>query len=222
VIVEALGSLGASVVSGGARGIDGDVHRAALAAGVPQIAIIPSMQDDPYPPEHARLFEAVAATSGSGVAYTRGPSSGPSRGRFVSRNRLVVAASRGVVVIESRLRSGSRTTGAIALTRGRAVLAMTGSAGNAALIGAGARVLPREVSASELAALAQQWWARPGRTQRDVPAALREVAEHLRSGSRGWVTPNDFGDPLAGAVALVEAEADGIVVEVSPGRYALA
>jgi len=140
-IVDAALALEYALVSGGARGIDAEVHRAALARGVPQLAIVPCGPEAPYPPEHAELFAAIAAAPGSGVLFALPPGVGPCRGIFASRNALVVAAATALIVAEAAPRSGSWGTGGLALRRRVATAAVLGSAGCADLVVRGARAL---------------------------------------------------------------------------------
>jgi predicted Rossmann fold nucleotide-binding protein DprA/Smf involved in DNA uptake len=218
-IVEAAKARGHALVSGGARGIDGAVHRAALACGAPQLAILPCGPDAPYPPEHAGLFAAIAAAPGSGVLFTRPVGASPSRGVFTSRNALVVAAARAVLVAQAGTRSGSWGTGCLALRRGRPTAALACGSGCADLIARGAHGLAAEPHA--VATAVQAWLlARPQPTV--WPSELRWLADALAAaGSRGLGL--DDLDPPAGTgfAALLSAELLGLIVESPPGRYHL-
>ncbi len=220
LLVEAAAARGFSVVSGGALGIDTAVHRAALAQGVPQLAILPAAVDRPYPPGNADLFARIADHPGSGVAYVLRPGESPSRGLFAGRNRYVVALSTAVIVVQAGLRSGSIGTGRLALKQRRPVAALLGTPGCASLIGAGARALAM-TSATELRAAVDRWLSAP-----EEPASAAPWPPHLagleaalgRAGERG-VTIDGLEDPLAGLVALTEAESLDLVVEIESGRY---
>jgi predicted Rossmann fold nucleotide-binding protein DprA/Smf involved in DNA uptake len=139
---------------------------------------------------------------------------------FLSRNRLVVGASALVVVVEAGLRSGSVATGRMALELGRAVIVVPGSPGTDGLLERGARAAridPRDpdgVAAALRGGLAGD--IEPAEPA--WPVALRAAARRLEPGRR-WLSADDFADPAEGTAALVEAEALGEVVEVSPGRY---
>ncbi len=96
---------GWSIVSGGAYGIDAAAHRGALAAEGTTVAVLASGIDRLYPVGHGGLLEEVAAT---GLLVSEAaPGCPPSRTRFLVRNRLIAALSRGTVVVEAALRSGS-------------------------------------------------------------------------------------------------------------------
>lgn len=98
-IVETAGAAGFAVVSGGALGIDGAVHHAALGRGVPQLAVLPCGEDRPYPPLHVGLFEAIASAPASGVLFAQPRGMCPSRAMFASRNALVAALADALVVV---------------------------------------------------------------------------------------------------------------------------
>lgn len=218
-VVRAAKARGHALVSGGARGIDGAVHRAALAFGAPQLAIVPCGPDAPYPPEHAALFAAIAAAPGSGVLFTRPVGATASRGVFASRNAMVVAAARAVLVAQAGTRSGSWGTGCLALRRSRPTAALACGSGCADLIARGAHGLAAEPDAIEAAV--QAWLcARPRPTS--WPDELRWLADALTTaGSRGLGLDDldaPAGDSLA---ALLSAELLGLIVESPPGRYHL-
>lgn len=117
----ALVRAGLHVCSGLALGIDGEAHRAALAAGGASIAVMATGIDQVYPRHHAALAEELAAT---GVLVTEyPPGCQPQRYRFPQRNRILSGLSLGVLVVEAALRSGSLITAGAALEQGREVFA---------------------------------------------------------------------------------------------------
>lgn len=219
-LVQAARERGHSLVSGGARGIDAAVHRAALAAGVPQLAIVPCSPGSPYPPEHAPLFAAIAAAPGSGVLFALPNGVASSRGVFASRNALVVAAASAVLVAEAQPRSGSWGTGCLALRRGRATAALACAPGCADLIARGAHALaPDDARAAALAWLDAQ---RPDHVAPPAPAwpePLRWLADALMAAGPSGLTLDDLDDAPSGCAALLSAELLGLVVEAPPGRY---
>jgi DNA processing protein len=218
-IVDAALAHGYALVSGGARGIDAEVHRVALARGAPQLAIVPCHPEAPYPPEHAELFAAIAAVPGSGVLFALPPGVGSCRGIFASRNALVVAAATALIVAEAAPRSGSWGTGGLALRRRVATAAVLGSAGCADLVVRGACALQADPTSMKAAVLA--WLAAPGEAPAAAswPGELTWLAEALaRAGTRG-VGLDDLGDPSRACAALVSAEILGLVFESPPGRY---
>lgn len=114
-----------SVVSGGAYGIDGAAHRGALAAHVvPTVAVLACGVDISYPRGHERLLGQVAS---EGLLVSEvPPGCAPTRLRFLVRNRVIAALSRGTVVVEAARRSGSLSTSGRALDLHRPVMAVPG------------------------------------------------------------------------------------------------
>lgn len=97
-----------TVVSGAALGIDAAAHRGALSVSGPTIAFLAGGVERPYPASNAGLLSRIAEEGA--VVSEIPPGSAPFRSRFLLRNRLIAAVSRGTVVIEADLRSGSRNT----------------------------------------------------------------------------------------------------------------
>ena len=116
---------GVTVISGGAFGIDVAAHRGALAAGGPTVCVLANGVDVAYPPAHAALFETLAKDQL--LVSELPPGAHPTRVRFLARNRLIAAMSRGTVVVEAALRSGARNTASWALGCGRPLMAVPGS-----------------------------------------------------------------------------------------------
>jgi DNA processing protein len=105
-----LGERGWNVISGAAYGIDAAAHRGSLASGAQTAAVLASGVDQPYPSGHDRLFDAIAK---NGVLVSEVlPGVTPTRGRFLVRNRVIAALTRGTLVVEAALRSGSLRTAA--------------------------------------------------------------------------------------------------------------
>ncbi len=115
---------GVTVLSGGAFGIDVAAHRGALAAGGPTVCVLANGVDVAYPPGHASIFETLAKDQL--LVSELPPAAHPTRVRFLIRNRLIAAMSRGTVVVEAALRSGARNTAGWALACGRPPMAVPG------------------------------------------------------------------------------------------------
>ncbi|MCG7422369.1 DNA-protecting protein DprA [Micrococcus porci] len=142
-VVACASAAGVCIVSGGAYGIDGAAHEAALetaaaagrrsgpgshddaAPGVPPtVAVLAGGLDRFYPAGHERLLRAVME---EGLLLSEmPPGATPTRYRFLHRNRLIAALSGAVVVVEARWRSGAQNTAGHAHGLGREVGAVPG------------------------------------------------------------------------------------------------
>ncbi|NUW46706.1 DNA-protecting protein DprA [Nonomuraea rhodomycinica] len=139
-----LGEDGWTVVSGGAYGVDGAAHRGALASDTPTVVVLACGVDVAYPRGHHQLF---AAAREQGVIVSECPPGvNPTRARFLIRNRLIAALSRGTVVVEAALRSGALNTAAHALTLNRHLAAVPGPV--TSMMSAGCHRLLRERKAT--------------------------------------------------------------------------
>jgi len=119
-----LAATGVPVVSGGAYGIDGAAHRAALSAGGVTVALLAGGAERAYPAGHTQLIDDIAQT---GAVVSEVPcGSAPTKWRFLQRNRLIAALTTATVVVEAGWRSGSLNTAGHASQLGRALGAVPG------------------------------------------------------------------------------------------------
>ncbi len=116
---------GWTVVSGGAYGIDAAAHRGALAGEGVTIAALAFGIDVAYPRGHVGLF-ARLRDSGGVLVSEFPPGTTPTKPRFLLRNRIIAALTRGTVVVEAAHRSGALNTAATARRLGRPVLVVPG------------------------------------------------------------------------------------------------
>ncbi|MEV2216591.1 DNA-processing protein DprA [Streptomyces sp. NPDC050997] len=125
-LAAGLAERGWVVVSGGAYGIDGAAHRGALGAGGATVAVLACGVDRPYPRGHAQLITRIAEQGL--VVGELPPGEHPTPSRFVLRNRVIAALTRGTVVVEAAYRSGSLVTARAAQRLGRHTMGVPGPA----------------------------------------------------------------------------------------------
>ena len=208
-----LAAAGLVVVSGLARGIDGEAHRGALAAGGTTVAVLGCGIDRDYPAAHAELARRIRETGLVVSEYAEGTE--PAPWRFPARNRIIAGLCSGTVVVEARERSGALITADFALEEGRDVLAVPGeitsslSAGTNALLGLGATPVTGAADVLELFDLeyVRAPAASLGPVADELLARLRDAPLTADELVRGAGV--DSGD---GSAALMELELAGRVV----------
>jgi DNA processing protein len=115
---------GLVVVSGMARGLDARAHRGALDAGGKTIAVLGSGVDVPYPKSNTALYADVLQ---SGLLLSeQEPGTNPLPGSFPKRNRLIAGLARCLLVVEGRIKGGTRNTSRLMGDLGKLVLAVPG------------------------------------------------------------------------------------------------
>jgi DNA processing protein len=210
---------GLVVVSGLARGIDGEAHRGALESQGKTVAVLGCGIDRDYPAAHAELAHRVAAAGLIVSEYAPGVE--PAPWRFPARNRVIAGIAQVTVVVEARERSGALITADLALEEGREVLAVPGeitsalSAGTNRLLRQGATPLTSAADLLECFGLV--------RSERERPAVSPEaerLLERLHDGAAGADELARNLDLDAGvlAAALVELEVAGLVSQEA-GMY---
>jgi DNA processing protein len=215
-----LAGAGLVVVSGLARGIDGEAHRGTLEAGGLTVAVLGCGIDRDYPASNAQLSRRIEEQGLVVSEYERGIE--PAPWRFPARNRIIAGLSEAVVVVEARERSGALITADFALEEGREVFAVPGeitsslSAGTNALLKLGATPLTAADDVLDVLGVERA----PARDTVPVSPAAAQVLEVVRESpcaadeliARG---PLDAG---AVSVALTELELAGLVA-VADGVY---
>ncbi len=116
-----LASVGMTIVSGGATGIDAAAHRGALEAGGATWVVCPTGKNRISPPEHRRLFEDIASSPKGRLIWPFDDDVGVSPATYRTRNRVLVQLADAVVVIQAALRSGSRHACRLAHEHARAL-----------------------------------------------------------------------------------------------------
>jgi DNA processing protein len=122
---RSLGDAGWTVVSGMAAGIDGAAHEGALAGPGGTVAVIGTGPDLVYPARHKVLAQRIRERGLILSEYV--PGTPPLPLNFPLRNRIIAGLSRGTLVVEAAVRSGSLITARLAAEAGREVFAVPGS-----------------------------------------------------------------------------------------------
>jgi DNA processing protein len=201
-----LAASGLVVVSGLARGIDGEAHRGALEADGLTVAVLGCGVDRDYPASHRELARRIAERGLVVAEYAPGVE--PAPWRFPARNRIIAGLSRATVVVEAREASGALITADLALEEGREVFAVPGeitsslSAGSNALLRLGAT--PLTSGADVLQALGVEPTAPPA-------VALGEKADRLLERIRDGPST---ADELARSTGLAAGELSVLLSEL--------
>lgn len=208
-----LAAAGLVVVSGLARGIDGEAHRGALESGGPTVGVLGCGIDRDYPAANASLSRRMEDGGLVVSEYEAGVE--PAPWRFPARNRIIAGLCEAVVVVEARERSGALITADFALEEGREVFAVPGeitstlSVGSNALLRLGATPLTGSGDVLEALGIERvEAVADP-----DVSEAARRVLGLVRDTPAGADELVGRASLEAGAVsvALTELELAGLV-----------
>lgn len=224
-----LAERGWTVVSGGAFGVDVAAHRGALAMGGTTVAVLAGGVDVPYPRAHAALFERIAAEGAVLSEAALGAS--PESRRFLTRNRLIAALTRGTLVVEAAARSGAATTARWADELNRVLMAVPGPVTSPTSVGSNDLLRSRQALAVTRAAEVVEAVGRlgvdlapphprPVRARDHLPADLRDVLEALPA--RGVAHADGLGAACglpaeAVRAALGELAVLGLVERVDGG-----
>lgn len=122
---SAFAKAGICVVSGLARGVDSAAHRAALEENGKTIAVLGCGPDVIYPSENAELYAEIAEKGLIVSEYP--PSTPPHAFRFPERNRIISGLSKGVLVTEAGMGSGSMITADLAIEQGKDLYVVPGN-----------------------------------------------------------------------------------------------
>ncbi|MBT5484889.1 MAG: DNA-protecting protein DprA [Gammaproteobacteria bacterium] len=221
----ALNNLG--VVSGLALGIDVESHRGAIEAGKSTVAALGTGIDKIYPQANKAMFEAVAENGALVSEFNIGTPPRPIN--FPQRNRIISGLSKGVLVVEAGIRSGSMITARFALEQGRDVFAIPGSIHNPLargchkLIAEGAKLAQCvEDIVEEKLLPVENFLAADDKPE---PCLSEEVARVKNAIGFDWVSLDELVletgfDVQSVSVALIELELKGLIQRENNG-YAL-
>jgi DNA processing protein len=210
-LARELAAAGVVVVSGLARGVDGEAHRGVLEAGGITVAVLGCGIDRAYPAAHAELARRICERGLIVSEYE--PGLEPAPWRFPARNRIIAGLCAATVVVEARERSGALITADFALEEGRDVLAVPGeitsalSAGANALLKLGAAPVTSAADVLEALGIAE-----PEREQPAVEGAPAAVLAVLPGGPDEIARATGLGAAHV-AAALAELELAGLVAE---------
>jgi DNA processing protein len=222
VLARRLVAEGVVVVSGGALGIDGAAHRATLEAGGRTWVVAGTGCDRLFPSAHRRLFEAIERGPGAMIWPFAPPI--PARPQtFTYRNRILVALSDAVVVVQAGLRSGALHAAGVARRLGKPLWVVPappwltkGYEGSWQLLEEGVRPLTRLELFLQSLALGSP--AAPSRPLSDVESAVMAVtstaALHL-----DHLAERAHLSAQATATALLTLSLENVVVEGPPGFF---
>jgi DNA processing protein len=215
-----LAAAGLVVVSGLARGIDGEAHRGALESGGTTVGVLGCGIDRDYPAANASLSRRMEDGGLVVSEYAAGVE--PAPWRFPARNRIIAGLCEAVVVVEARERSGALITVDFALEEGREVFAVPGEITSALSVGSNALLrlgaTPLTGSGDVLEALGIE--RLEAAEDPDVSEPARRVLGLLRDTPSGADELVARASLEAGAVsvALTELELAGLVA-ATDGLY---
>jgi len=199
-IAGGLAERGWVVVSGGAYGVDGAAHRGALGAGGATVAVLACGVDRPYPRGHTQLIGRIADQGL--VIGELPPGDHPTPSRFIVRNRVIAALTRGTVVVEAAHRSGSLVTARAAQRLGRHTMGVPGPATSGLSAGVHELLRGDAVLVTDAA---------------EVVELVGEMGE-LAPDRRGPVLPRDLLEPGAARVlAALPARRPATADEIARG-----
>ncbi|GAA3766199.1 DNA-processing protein DprA [Streptomyces chiangmaiensis] len=188
------------VVSGGAYGVDGAAHRGSLAAGGATVAVLACGVDRPYPRGHTELITRIAHQGL--VVGELPPGDHPTPHRFLIRNRVIAALTRGTVVVEAAYRSGALVTARAAQRLGRFTMGVPGPVTSGLSAGVHELLRGEAVLVSDAA---------------DVVELVGGIGE-LAPDRRGPVLPGDLLEPAARRVlAALPGSAAASVPDIASG-----
>lgn len=158
VLREFLRAHPVSLVSGGARGVDQEAHLCAMRAQRPTYAFLPSGLNQIYPKDFEGWQEDIIKGGGALISEYS-PEETIKKYHFTERNRLLVAFSQAVIVVQGECRSGTLMTARWTMEMGKPLGVVPGHPtdsyfnGNLKLLREG---VPPQIDAMDILALLGQ------------------------------------------------------------------
>ncbi len=221
---ESIAAAGLSIMSGLALGIDAAAHRGGLSQAASSLAVMGTGPDVYYPRGNDALACELAER---GCLLSEFPlATPPLPENFPRRNRLISGMSRGVLVVEAAMKSGSLTTARFALEQGREVFAVPGSIhaplskGCHWLINQGAKLVQ---CAEDV--LGELGWNAPRPESRPAARAARDAVDPLLEAigyapvSLDQVAERANMDAAAVSAEMTRLEMEGRVAALAGGLY---
>lgn len=193
---RAIASAGWTLVSGLARGIDGEAHRGTIDRGGVGVAVLGSGSDRIYPREHADLARALI-DSGGALITEYPPGTAPHGWRFPPRNRIISGMAAAVIVVEAAVTGGALVTAGLAMEQGRDLFAVPGDVDREASVGCNLLIRDGAIPVMgpddliEAVSLVVGPPARAGSSPQDIPStgvAIDELGEKLGLGGSELLT----------------------------------
>lgn len=221
---EAASNAGLCIASGLALGVDTAAHRGGLRGIAASIAVLGTGLDMVYPARNRELAHELAE---KGALISEFPLGTPAIGsNFPRRNRIISGMSRGCLVVEAALQSGSLITARQASEQGRDVFAIPGSIhsplskGCHALIKQGAKLVE---SAADI--LDELGYPQPTRntinntdeSALEEPLLLRHLGHDATSIDTLCIRSGLTAETVS--AMLLAFELDGVVASLPGGRY---
>lgn len=199
---------GLAITSGLAVGIDSAAHEGALDGGGFTLAAAGTGPDQVYPARNRALAERIAAQGA--IVSELPPGTPPRPEHFPRRNRIISGLSRGTLVVEAAVNSGSLITARLAMEQNREVFAIPGSIHNP--LARGCHALIRQ--GAKLVENAQDIWDELGQMDAlgaclpplSPPSSLEHVAQaSLGEGDRdGRALLSALGEDATSVDTLIE------------------
>lgn len=220
------------IVSGLAFGVDVNCHRAAVRHGLPTVGVVANALPDITPAHHKAFARDMMEKGGAVVSELH--SQTKQNGRlYIERNRIMAAMSRGTVVVEAPVRSGSLSTVSFADSYQHTVMAVPGRVGDDNSEGCNALIANRRAqlitSADDI--VREMMWdinepsCRPARETAEQPEAEGDAAKVLECfGDAAALSEEELSvasgfDTGRIAVALLELELLGAVRRAPGNMY---